>query len=312
MRSKRFFWLGLMAAGFFALTACDGSGGTKTEICDNEVDDTGNGLTDCDDPDCENFSACQETDPCQTVDDCDDPQCYDETVCQNICLTDCSHPACTNHANCQSTDDEICDNQIDDDENGFTDCEDAACANDPACQGGDEDLSCMGVNYCYNCCGNAGQTCYDACDAAGSDTATSQMDAIFSCMSTNCPTECGQGGTQEGCNTCLETNCSSEMDACDWDPQGATTCTGLSTCLNGCSGTIPQGTGTPQDCTTNATILCYGDCFGDADQDAIDKFFAYNECYWDNCETACQGTDEECSQCIQDNCSAEGTACQND
>jgi len=37
---------------------------TIPEICNNGEDDDGDGLTDCEDPDCANFEACQETEPC--------------------------------------------------------------------------------------------------------------------------------------------------------------------------------------------------------------------------------------------------------
>ena len=47
----------LFLINFFA---CDDSGSTKNEICNNAADDDGDGLIDCDDPDCQSWSGCQE------------------------------------------------------------------------------------------------------------------------------------------------------------------------------------------------------------------------------------------------------------
>ena len=62
-------WSGILAALLCAVgTACgtDGGedGGTKVEDCSNGVDDTGNGLTDCDDPACASEAACGAGDQC--------------------------------------------------------------------------------------------------------------------------------------------------------------------------------------------------------------------------------------------------------
>ncbi len=62
----------------------------QTEICDNGIDDTGNGLTDCEDPECVDHPAC--ADPFEICDngiddtgngltDCEDPECAEEWFC---------------------------------------------------------------------------------------------------------------------------------------------------------------------------------------------------------------------------------------
>jgi len=94
------------------------------EICDNEIDDDADGLTDCDDPDLM-FDPCCNINLTEICDngidddgdgliDCDDPDLADELCCLLI---------------------EICDNGIDDDEDGFIDCDDPDLVNDCCCIG---------------------------------------------------------------------------------------------------------------------------------------------------------------------------------
>ena len=51
----------LLLATLFLVTfsGCDDSSSTKNEICNNAADDDGDGLIDCDDPDCAGWSGCQ-------------------------------------------------------------------------------------------------------------------------------------------------------------------------------------------------------------------------------------------------------------
>ncbi len=64
---------------------------TPREICDNGIDDTGNGLTDCEDPHCEDHPACIEyfeicdngiDDTGNGLTDCEDPECAEEWFCK--------------------------------------------------------------------------------------------------------------------------------------------------------------------------------------------------------------------------------------
>ena len=131
------------------------------EICDNKLDDDGNGKIDCEDEACASADACQSKPVSEICDndvdddgngktDCDDDACAGSAVCQSnpsseICgneldddgngKTDCDDEACANTVACQSNPtSEICGNELDDDGNGKTDCEDEACASTEACQ----------------------------------------------------------------------------------------------------------------------------------------------------------------------------------
>ena len=78
-------------------------------------------------------------DVCDGIDsNCNQLDCDVETICDNDFdddgdgFTDCNDSSCANDPVCASGS-EICDNGKDDDEDGFTDCKDADCANDPVC-----------------------------------------------------------------------------------------------------------------------------------------------------------------------------------
>ena len=94
----------------------------STEICNNGVDDTGNGLSDCEDPACASHPSCRVHEICGSGRDEDGDT-----------LIDCADPDCAFAAICQPKV-EICDNGLDDSGNGLSDCDDPACASHPTCQ----------------------------------------------------------------------------------------------------------------------------------------------------------------------------------
>ena len=123
--------------------------GVPSEVCDNKVDDNGDGKIDCDDPHCAVAKICIPEDCTNKKDDngdgktdCDDPQCADFIRCQpEICdndvddnedgLADCADAQCREFLRCIP---ENCQNEIDDNGDGKTDCDDPQCANDLHCQ----------------------------------------------------------------------------------------------------------------------------------------------------------------------------------
>jgi|GEM_PF-3073889 len=186
----------------------------------------------------------------------------------------------------------------------------ATCPADCATPAGN--LSCQMVLACYQCCPED-EACYSACNAAGSTEAQTQAADFFSCLSTNCATQCGTGGSEEACTTCLDTNCSSQVEACDVGAAGTSGCRTMALCLQGCPDLPDNGSGSASTCPTNEAITCLNDCFLAADQHAVDLFLAYSRCVADHCETPCTtGTDTECQNCITANCSSELRACQRD
>ena len=88
--------------------------------CGNMIDDDGDGLIDCDDPDCFNSNVC-------TVEICNNGIDDD-----NDGWTDCSDSECFDLEICV----EICDNGIDDNNNGLVDAEDPQCTTPSGVTGG--------------------------------------------------------------------------------------------------------------------------------------------------------------------------------
>ena len=102
------------------------------EVCNNKIDDTGNGKVDCADPTCADDPACATKPEKPAVEICDNKQ--DDT---GNGLVDCADPTCANDPACATKPEkpavEICNNKIDDTGNGLIDCADPTCAADPAC-----------------------------------------------------------------------------------------------------------------------------------------------------------------------------------
>ncbi|MFH1435787.1 MAG: hypothetical protein ABIJ56_08745, partial [Pseudomonadota bacterium] len=125
------------AADFDIAVACK-----IPEICDNDEDDNGNELVDCEDPDCYGHDACIETDCGNEEDDdedgltdCADGDCFGDDACvETECgdgldndengLIDCYDPDCAEDEGCTET---VCDDEEDNDHDGFADCLDADC-----------------------------------------------------------------------------------------------------------------------------------------------------------------------------------------
>ena len=98
-------------------------GGGGTEIsCSDGLDNDGDGLVDCADPDCASNPACQTSPEICTNGQDDDGDG----------LVDCSDPDCASDPACQVPT-EICDNGQDDDGDGAVDCADSDCSAHSAC-----------------------------------------------------------------------------------------------------------------------------------------------------------------------------------
>ncbi|MCB9729638.1 MAG: hypothetical protein H6746_14310 [Deltaproteobacteria bacterium] len=110
-------------------------GGNPRELfCSNDEDDDGDGLTDCDDPDCSDDPAGGVTKICSFEHSCNDGIDNDGDLAKDCADPDCAkRPACTTEASC--------DDQIDDDGDGLTDCDDPSCDGTVACGGGCPDAT---------------------------------------------------------------------------------------------------------------------------------------------------------------------------
>ncbi len=152
-----------MGRGAFRLRVSVGT----TEICNNGVDDDGDGLADCADPDCRPLPECQ---MCMPTGPEVGRACLDGV--DNDCngLVDCADPRCTTLPQCcrpdrPERDPMACLDGVDNDCNGLIDCA------DPGCQG-------LGV-----CCTPSGP---ENTDAACSDRRDNDCDGQVDCADPGC------------------------------------------------------------------------------------------------------------------------------
>lgn len=140
------------------------------EACAGGVDEDGDGLTDCDDPDCEGTLSCagggEDAEICDDGDDndgdgdvdCDDADCAADTACApdaEICdndrdddgdsLVDCIDEDCADDPACV-VDGERCTGGADDDGDGLVDCADPDCSESPACAGAEGEICDNGLD----------------------------------------------------------------------------------------------------------------------------------------------------------------------
>lgn len=121
--------------------SCSGPIDPVLELCEDGIDNDGDGLRDCFDPDCsdrcpteQNCNDGLDDDQDQRI-DCDDPDC--DSVCTHeLCdgedrdsdgLVDCDDPDCSKYCP------EICDDGWDNDADGDIDCTDSDCIDTPEC-----------------------------------------------------------------------------------------------------------------------------------------------------------------------------------
>ena len=214
-------------------------GGSCETICDDGVDNDGDGLTDCDDPNCAGDDACLTDEICDdgldndgdSYIDCNDFDCDDDPACEGAGETDC-------------------DDGIDNDDNGYVDCDDFDCNDDPACggTGGDE-------------------ICDDGIDNDG--------DSYVDCDDWDCDDDAACGGSSESevCDDGIDNDGDSYVDCDDWDCDDDAACGGSSeseveVCDDGIdmTGTGRRSCGTPVRARSATTRDCDDDW--DCDDDA--------------------------------------------
>jgi V8-like Glu-specific endopeptidase len=156
-------------------------------------------------------------------------------------------------------------------------CNDAVCATSTC----DEAYTCL-----VDC---SDQACVDACFAAATPDAQTQLNALLVCLDDKCSTATTDTAFQQ----CAESQCGNEVGAC--------------------FGTGPVGTGTDSceavynclvDCSDNT---CATACYSDGTAEAQTQIDAMLTCLDTNCANAT--TDTAYQQCAQQYCANEITAC---
>lgn len=204
------------------------------EDCSNKVDDDGDGLADCSDPECDQALACVPPEEIcvggldEDLDgliDCDDPACASVFPCK---------PPVEERPPVEETPPaEDCDNLRDDDRDGATDCSDTDCDDDARCvprpeecaNGRDDDfdgrtdcadLECEGLPACAprpEVCGNG----FD--DDRDGEVDCSDLDCARDSFCLVNPREGCCGGVREICDNCQDDDGNGKAD-CD-DPRCA-------------------------------------------------------------------------------------------
>ncbi|GEM_PF-4263451 len=154
--------------GFGACVA-DPNGGAVETSCDDGIDDDNDGAVDCADSDCagvdvDGYICCIDDSVCTFGTACD--SLYDVCV-ESLCddnidneqdgYTDCIDWDCSIDANCAAfygTTELSCDDGIDNDKSGYTDCSDTACQSDLNCQTTDSYNGGSGYGNGAEICGN--------------------------------------------------------------------------------------------------------------------------------------------------------------
>jgi hypothetical protein len=232
------------SAGDYVLNIQMGGG---REICDNMLDDDGDGLIDCADIDCASTPACcrprpevctnRVDDDCDGLVDCADPDCRASPACcrptTEICtdgrdqdcdgLIDCADPDCASHLACCIATPEICTDGRDQDCDGLVDCADPDCATHSSCCvpspevcDNMRDDDCDGLVDCADpVCASAPACCRpvpEICDNARDDDCDRQVD----CADPDCATHSSCCvPSPEVCDNMRDDDCDGRSDCSD-------------------------------------------------------------------------------------------------
>lgn len=243
------------------------------EVCGNDIDDDGDGLTDCDDiPDCNHLEECLDPVPCP------DP---------GSGFVACQQPCCPLDPDCAKNCGEQCANGKDDNFDGATDCDDELCEFHPACMAPgcgryqfclvEQGCDCnVGAGTCpadgsgceLNCLNN------EACAASCRSQASAELGEIFvsydECVSRSCPGSQSNGG-------CVLQSCTSEAAAC-FGAGDLVLCTDYAACLADCDSSSIFGN-------------CESVCTSKMSPAALEDLY-----HWQTCRAlTCDSSDEVCN-----------------
>jgi len=267
---------GICAVGIQTCTAdgnwdeCVQSNQPIDEICDNQLDDNCDGLTDCDDEFCTEDLSCQAepTTECEldATQSCSTGQPGVCAAGTQTCNTDGLWGECIAD-NEPAT--EICDDELDNDCDEYTDCDDEDCAEDENCQEGPTpECEPEATTIC--------STSLPGICAAGTQTCD-ENGFWGECIQDEQPVE-------EICDDGLDNNCDDLTD-CD-DPS----------CVENpsCQPPVPQ-----PECTADETQPCETGQLGIC---AAGTKTCSAEGFWGECIQTNQPVDEICNNALDDNC----------
>jgi hypothetical protein len=230
------------------------------EICDDGIDNNGNGFVDCDDWDCSNDPACHESNCGDGVDndgdgdtDCDDSDCLGTVECpaptenndadcddgidnDGDNLVDCEDPSCHGHPDVTVCTETNCSDGVDNDLDGHTDCDDfdcleaGACDSNPSVEAGvaacsdgvDNDGN--GFTDCAdNSCRHSVPACQEVTLAACTDGLDNDKNNHFDCDDFSCQYAgfCGEETSDASCSDGVDNDGDTYTDCNDLSCQRA-------------------------------------------------------------------------------------------
>ena len=277
--------------------ACLGDAGCVAEICDDGLDNDGDSDADCDDADCAQSDACR---PDAEV--CDDGADNDDDG-----DTDCADADCEGSDLCR----EVCTDGADNDADGAIDCVDDDCEGDPSCvevecdNGVDDDKD--GATDCDD------EDCFDAPACIPVEDCTdgvdNDRDGTTDCGDTDCTDD---EACQEICDDGRDNDADGETDCADED------CADKEACREICDDRRDNDADGDVDCADDDCAddeACQEVCDDGRDNDADgDVDCADDDCADDEaCQEICDdGQDNDAdgdTDCADDDCD-EADACQ--
>jgi hypothetical protein len=182
------------------------------------------------------------------------------------------------------------------------------CEQDPAC--GTNGLSCQAISYCYTCCPQGDQACYQACEDNGSVAGLFQLWNLQDCMAQ----PCGQPCTPHWqCYECGEPTCRQAMANCGYNALGDDGCADMMTCMTNVPYPEP-GSGDETICPSHPGVVGVDQCFWYADSNAAILYSEFSFCVADYCYQVCyaENDNDECSICVEQTCGQAYDECQDD
>ena len=246
------------------------------EICDNGLDDNCDGYTDCEDESCFQDSVCQEP-QCETgqTQSCNTGQLGICLAGTQTCDGEGFWGSCVQDN--ESTT-EICDDNLDNDCDGYTDCDDSDCEQDEACFTPPEPYCGDGIVNGEEEC-EYDQDCGEGMICMGCVCESQPPEPVCGDYIVNGSEECDDGNTEDGdgcsANCTIEqsgpTPCTTgQTKSCSTGQSGICSA-GTQTCTDGVWGSCVQDNQpTTEDCSNGLDDDCDGskdcsdsDCFGD-------------------------------------------------
>lgn len=271
-----------------------------SEDCDNGLDDDGDGAVDCNDADCDGY-----------LDGCVDPSeiCFDNVDNDGDGAVDCADSDCATHSYCSCDSDGICEPPL---ENGVF-CAD--CSSLPLCGDG----LCNGVETFVACPGDCPAPATENC----SNTTDDDADGLADCDDPDCKVGGSCGLNSETCDNGVDDDADGKVDCVDPDCLGWASCPapveicddGIDNDVNGaldCADPLCVGFASCPPpvcnldgvCTTPETnAACPLDCFCNSDSvcDAHEAAYFCADCKCGN--GVCDAPAEDATSCSVD-CSA--------